>query len=97
MSGFISRPVYFVSGSSIGSPRCGDNIFSGYKPIRETCVKNGGLEMTETKKCWITPKSVINFLIAGAVMAVYYYFIDIGLMKAQGLDFLYLWHSGGGQ
>lgn len=53
--------------------------------------------MTETKKSWVTPKSVINFLIAGAVMGAYYLFIDWGLMKAQGLDFFYLWNSGGGQ
>jgi len=29
-------------------------------------------------------------------MAGYYFMINVGLMKAQGLDFFYLWSSGGG-
>ena len=48
------------------------------------------------QKKFITPKSVIWFLIAFACMAGYYFLINIGLMKVQGLDFFYLWTSGSG-
>ena len=48
------------------------------------------------QKKFITPKSVIWFLIAFACMAGYYFLINIGLMKVQGLDFFYLWSSGSG-
>ena len=48
------------------------------------------------QKKFITPKSVIWFLIAFACMAGYYFLINVGLMKVQGLDFFYLWSSGGG-
>jgi len=48
------------------------------------------------QKKFITPKSVIWFLIAFAFMAGYYFLINIGLMKVQGLDFFYLWSSGSG-
>ena len=48
------------------------------------------------QKKFITPKSVIWFLIAFACMAGYYFLINIGLMKVQGLDFFYLWSSGRG-
>jgi hypothetical protein len=50
---------------------------------------------SEQKK-FITPKSVIWFLIAFACMAGYYFLINVGLMKVQGLDFFYLWSSGSG-
>jgi hypothetical protein len=48
------------------------------------------------QKKFITPKSIIWFLIAFAFMAGYYFLINIGLMKVQGLDFFYLWSSGSG-
>ena len=48
------------------------------------------------QKKFITPKSVIWLLIAFACMAGYYFLINIGLMKVQGLDFFYLWSSGSG-
>ena len=48
------------------------------------------------QKKFITPKSVLWFLIAFACMAGYYFLINIGLMKVQGLDFFYLWSSGSG-
>jgi|TARA_B110000914_G_C15471084_1_gene450701 hypothetical protein len=48
------------------------------------------------QKKFITPKSIIWFLIAFACMAGYYFLINIGLMKVQGLDFFYLWSSGSG-
>ena len=47
----------------------------------------------ETTKKFITAKSVSWFLIASVVSIAYYIMIDIGLMKAQGLDFFYLWNS----
>jgi hypothetical protein len=49
----------------------------------------------EEQKKFITPKSVIWFMIALVAMAGYYFMINVGLMKAQGLDFFYLWSSGG--
>ena len=48
------------------------------------------------QKKFVTPKSIIWFLIAFACMAGYYFLINIGLMKVQGLDFFYLWSSGSG-
>jgi hypothetical protein len=48
------------------------------------------------QKKFITPKSIIWFLIAFACMAGYYFLINVGLMKVQGLDFFYLWSSGSG-
>ncbi|QPJ66456.1 MAG: hypothetical protein G3M78_14040 [Candidatus Nitrohelix vancouverensis] len=50
----------------------------------------------DEEKKFITPKSIIWFLIASVGMGFYYLIIDIGLMKVQGLDFFYLWNSGGG-
>ena len=50
----------------------------------------------EEKKKFVTPKSIIWFLIAMVMMAGYYFLINIGLMKVQGLDFFYLWSSGSG-
>lgn len=48
----------------------------------------------EKPKKFITVKSVTWFILASAVCICYYIFIDWALMQAQGLDFLYLWHSG---
>ena len=53
-------------------------------------------EITEEQKKIITGKSIIWFLIAMVCMAGYYFLINIGLMKVQGLDFFYLWSSGAG-
>lgn len=50
----------------------------------------------EEKKRWVTPKSIIHFLIAFILMAGYYYLINVALMKVQGLEFHYLWVSGSG-
>ena len=47
----------------------------------------------EKPKKFITAKSITWFVIASVVSIGYYIMIDIGLMKAQGLDFFYLWHS----
>ena len=48
------------------------------------------------QKKFITPKSIIWFIIAMISMAGYYFLINIGLMNVQGLDFFYLWSSGSG-
>ena len=53
-------------------------------------------EITEEQKKFITGKSIIWFLIAMVCMAGYYFLINIGLMKVQGLDFYSLWSSGAG-
>ena len=53
-------------------------------------------EITEEQKKFITGKSIIWFLIAMVCMAGYYFLINIGLMKVQGLDFFYLWSRGSG-
>lgn len=53
-------------------------------------------EIQEEPRKFITPKSIIWFIIALVVCSFYYLTINIGLMKAQGLDFFYLWTSGGG-
>ncbi len=50
----------------------------------------------EEQKKFITPKSIIWFIIALAGCGAYYFLINIGLMKVQGLDFFYLWSSGSG-
>ena len=55
----------------------------------------GDLAADEQKK-FITPKSIIWFIIALTCMGGYYFLINIGLMQVQGLDFFYLWSSGGG-
>ncbi|MFQ5673165.1 MAG: hypothetical protein ACE5G9_08725 [Nitrospinales bacterium] len=52
-------------------------------------------EQVQEKKKFITPKSVIHFIIALIAMTAYFVFIDWGLMKVQGLDFYYLWNVGG--
>jgi len=49
----------------------------------------------EEQRKFITPKSIIWFIIAMIAMGGYYLMIDIGLMKVQGMDFFYLWTSGG--
>jgi len=48
------------------------------------------------QKKFITPKSIIWFIIAMIFMGGYYFLINIGLMEVQGLDFFYLWSSGSG-
>jgi len=53
-------------------------------------------EIQEEERKFITPKSIIWFIIALIAMAGYYFMINVGLMKVQGLDFFYLWSSGGG-
>ena len=50
----------------------------------------------EEQKKFVTPKSIIWFIIALIAMGGYYFLINVGLMKVQGLDFFYLWKSGGG-
>ena len=50
----------------------------------------------DEQKKFITPKSIIWFIIAVTAMSGYYFLINIGLMKVQGLDFFYLWSSGSG-
>ncbi len=50
----------------------------------------------EEQRKFITPKSIIWFIIAMVVMSGYYLMINIGLMKVQGMDFFYLWTSGAG-
>lgn len=49
----------------------------------------------EEKKKFITPKSIVHFIIALTVMSLYYLVIDWGLMEVQGLDYFYLWNTGG--
>jgi len=53
-------------------------------------------EIQEVEKKWVTPKSVIHFLIALTLMSGYYLLINWSLMVAQGLDFFYLWTTGAG-
>ena len=48
----------------------------------------------DEQKKFITAKSIIWFIIALIAMAGYYFLINVGLMKVQGLDFFYLWSSG---
>ena len=48
----------------------------------------------EEQKKFVTPKSIIWFIIAITVMGGYYFLINVGLMNVQGLDFFYLWNSG---
>ena len=53
-------------------------------------------QFEEQPRKFITPKSIVWFTIASIVMICYYTLIDYGLMKVQGLDYLYLWNIGGG-
>jgi hypothetical protein len=48
----------------------------------------------EEQKKFITGKSITWFFIALIAMSFYFFFINWGLMKVQGLDFFYLWSSG---
>ena len=48
------------------------------------------------QKKFITGKSITWFIIAFIALCFYYLFINWGLMKVQGLDYFYLWNSGGG-
>ena len=41
----------------------------------------------EEQKKFVTPKSIIWFIIAMTVMGGYYFLINIGLMNVQGLNF----------
>ena len=50
----------------------------------------------DEQKKFVTPKSIIWFIIALVFMGGYYFLINVGLMKVQGLDFFYLWKSGSG-
>ena len=50
----------------------------------------------DEQKKFITPKSIIWFIIALTCMGGYYFLINIGLMEVQGLDFFYLWSAGSG-
>ena len=53
-------------------------------------------EIQEVERKFITPKSIIHFIIALAIMSGYYLLINWSLMEVQGLDFFYLWNAGGG-
>jgi len=48
------------------------------------------------KKKFITGKSIAWYIMPYIDMFFYYLFINWGLMKVQGLDFYYLWNTGGG-
>ncbi len=50
----------------------------------------------DEEKKFVTPKSIIWFIIALTACGGYYFLINVGLMKVQGLDFFYLWTSGSG-
>ncbi len=50
----------------------------------------------EKPRRFITVKSITFFILASLVCFAYYFFINWGLMKVQGLDFFYLWSSGEG-
>ena len=41
----------------------------------------------DEQKKFITPKSIIWFIIAMIIMGGYYFLINIGLMNVQGLNF----------
>ncbi len=53
-------------------------------------------EIQDETRPFITAKSITHFIIALIVMFGYYFLIDWALMKVQGLDFFYLWSTGGG-
>ena len=55
-----------------------------------------GMDIQEEQKKFITPKSIVHFLIAAVVMTGYYILINWALMEVQGLTFTYLWTSGSG-
>jgi len=53
-------------------------------------------QIEEEQRKFVTPKSIIWFIIAMTVMTGYYLMVNIGLMKVQGMDFFYLWNAGAG-
>ena len=53
-------------------------------------------QIEEEQRKFVTPKSIIWFIIAMTVMSGYYLMVNIGLMKVQGMDFFYLWNAGAG-
>ncbi len=53
-------------------------------------------EIQEEQKKWVTPKSIIHFIIALTLMSSYYLLINWSLMEVQGLDFFYIWTTGAG-
>ncbi len=53
-------------------------------------------EIQEEQHKWITPKSIIHFIIALTLMSGYYLLINWSLMEVQGLDFFYLLNVGSG-
>lgn len=53
-------------------------------------------EIQDETRPFITAKSITHFIIALIVMFGYYFLIDWALMVVQGLDFFYLWSTGGG-
>lgn len=55
---------------------------------------SGEEQVQEQPKKFITTKSIIWFIIASIAMIGYYSLINYGLMKVQGLDYMYLWNSG---
>jgi len=52
-------------------------------------------EIQDETRPFITAKSIIHFTIAAIVMFGYYFLVDWALMKVQGLNFFYLWTTGG--
>jgi|TARA_B100002003_G_scaffold248166_1_gene281341 hypothetical protein len=87
--------LYFVYGSFTGSPQSGDKR-RRLKSTRFDKSKRGNFLAMEEQRQFITVKSITWFIIAFIVMGFYYFFINWGLMKVQGLDFFYLWSAGGG-
>ncbi len=53
-------------------------------------------EIQEEQRKFVTPKSIIHFIIALTLMSGYYLMINWSLMEVQGLDFFYLWNTGAG-
>jgi hypothetical protein len=54
-------------------------------------------DFQEETKPFITAKSITHFTIALIVMFGYFLLVDWALMTVQGLDFFYIWTTGGGQ
>ena len=52
-------------------------------------------EIQDETRPFITAKSITHFIIAMIVMFGYYFLIDWALMEVQGLNFIYLWTTGG--
>ncbi len=51
-------------------------------------------EHGEKPRKFVTAKSITWFIIASIAMITYYTLINFGLMKVQGLDYMYLWNVG---